>query len=547
MLISFEFSSKGNKTNKILRYFKVVLLFYRDLFEIMADIEARKKKCSKHGKEQILFCNESGCQMPICVMCLKDVHKGHDFSGREEVAEERCGAVLDDVRWMKEALQKKKQDLSQAHDLVIRNCEECTKKVAGVKAELINEIDKNTADLLHKITEIKKEADRRLSQKFDEIYKKLIIVNKLEKLANTKTIFDAETEILEKLRREKNEIQSWFPEAIPYIALTYENCGSKSGYLSQLCGKLISKNEQFQSKESISYGSPSQGKGFPNVLAKTTTSTFVSDRDTGAGENNVVIDDFNKNKKTTGSSYVVNQSSMDESEFAAEKTDKNVLRPEMAGGDLNRDSGEQDQTQNVCGPSRKRPSPLYNCPSPRSSCASPLYSCPSPSYSRLSDRCPSPSYGCPPPRYDDYEMYDDANVSTPATVSSTTAPDRLDSLRQMVDREAKRCVPTALPAPVPLGGCVINQSRAFEPRGRNTTRHRSKKSKSRRDDGGVGLMPKKARLDLTPKTDSRIGFIVTKGNYFIKNFPYHPSTNFREDNVFSKVSVNWGFLYRVRS
>ena len=410
-MITLDFSSKGNKTNKILRHFKVVLLFYRDLFEIMADFQALKKKCNKHGKEQILFCNESGCKKPICVMCLKDVHKGHDFSDREEVEEERCAAVLDDIRWMKAALQKKKQDLSQAHDLVIRNCEECTKKVAGVKAELMNEIDKNTADLLHKITEIKKEADGRLSQKFDEIYKKLIIVNKLEKLANTKTIFDTETENLEKLRHEKNEIQSWFPETIPYIALTYENCRSKSGYLSQLCGKLIPKNEQFQSKESISHGSPSQGKVFPNVLAKTTTSTFVSDRDTGAGENNVVIDDFNKNKKTTGSSYVINQSSIDESEFAAEKTDENVLRPEMTGGDLNRESGEQDQTQNVCGPSRKRPSPLYNCPSPRSSCASPLYSCPSPSYSRLSDRCPSPSYGCPPPRYDDYEMHDDVNAS----------------------------------------------------------------------------------------------------------------------------------------
>ena len=88
MLITLDFSSKGNKTNKILRYFKVVLLFYRDLFEIMADFQALKKKCNKHGKEQILFCNESGCKTPICVMCLKDVHKGHDFSDREQVIED---------------------------------------------------------------------------------------------------------------------------------------------------------------------------------------------------------------------------------------------------------------------------------------------------------------------------------------------------------------------------------------------------------------------------------------------------------------------------
>ena len=35
----------------------------------------REKECSKHGKELNLFCNESRCQTPICISCLKDEHK----------------------------------------------------------------------------------------------------------------------------------------------------------------------------------------------------------------------------------------------------------------------------------------------------------------------------------------------------------------------------------------------------------------------------------------------------------------------------------------
>ena len=99
--------------------------------EMVEKPDMGRKQCSKHGKELNIFCNQSGCQMPICLMCLKDEHKAHDFCDLQEVAEERSASVLDDVRSMKKILQEKKEDLLAVQKIVTqklsrmfkRNCQ----------------------------------------------------------------------------------------------------------------------------------------------------------------------------------------------------------------------------------------------------------------------------------------------------------------------------------------------------------------------------------------------------------------------------------------
>ena len=74
-------------------------------------IEEWEKECIMHGKVQSVYCNESEYQMPICVMCLKDDHKGHDFCDLQEVAEKRSAVFLENAQSVKETLQKKKDEL----------------------------------------------------------------------------------------------------------------------------------------------------------------------------------------------------------------------------------------------------------------------------------------------------------------------------------------------------------------------------------------------------------------------------------------------------
>ena len=123
-----------------------------------------KKECQKHGKEENLFCQESGCQMPICISCLKDEHKGHKISDLEEVTEEICVALLEDIRWMKETLHKKKDDFVTVQKIVSQNCQDCTSYILNLKADLMNKINQIAGNLVQDIAEQKDKTDSRINK-----------------------------------------------------------------------------------------------------------------------------------------------------------------------------------------------------------------------------------------------------------------------------------------------------------------------------------------------------------------------------------------------
>ena len=210
-----------------------------------------KKQCKKHGKEHILFCNESGCQVPICLMCLKDNHKAHDFSDLHEVAEERCAAILQDVQSMKKALQEKKEDLLAVQKMVAQNCKECSKEILGVKGDLIREIDSRGDSLVQDIKEQKEKTAASIIEAVAEIDKDLVMLRALEKTTSSDTVFQFEAEKLEELKDAKNKVNSRFSEATRYTSFTYKTCVGKSKikHLSILCGKLTKRYRRTESKK----------------------------------------------------------------------------------------------------------------------------------------------------------------------------------------------------------------------------------------------------------------------------------------------------------
>ena len=210
--------------------------------------EGLEKECEKHGKVQSIFCNESTCQMPICLMCLKDDHKTHDFSDLQEVAKERCAAVLEDVQSMQKTLLKEKEDFLAVQKIVAQNCQECTVEIRGMKEDLINEIDRRASSLIYDINEHQKKVDANVKKVVMNIDEKLDIVKDLEENINTASVFDVKPEKLEKVKLAKNQIQSKISETINYTALTYKKCGDVPKYLSLLCGKVTHKNEGIRSE-----------------------------------------------------------------------------------------------------------------------------------------------------------------------------------------------------------------------------------------------------------------------------------------------------------
>ena len=75
--------------------------------------------CEEHGKEPSLFCKEPGCQMPICIMCLRRHHRTHDIVEIEEME-----ALMKDVKIVQTNLVEKRKVLLK----VLKEVEEKTKK-----------------------------------------------------------------------------------------------------------------------------------------------------------------------------------------------------------------------------------------------------------------------------------------------------------------------------------------------------------------------------------------------------------------------------------
>ena len=63
---------------------------HKIVIEFESEMQHHKTLCIEHKKDMNLFCTESGCEIPICVLCLKDEHKNHEFGDLDEMMSERC-------------------------------------------------------------------------------------------------------------------------------------------------------------------------------------------------------------------------------------------------------------------------------------------------------------------------------------------------------------------------------------------------------------------------------------------------------------------------
>ena len=295
--------------------------------------ESWKRECQKHGKEQSLFCNESGCQKPICLLCLKNEHKTHDFGDLQEVAEERCAAILDDVRSMKETLQKKKDDLLASQKIVAQNCQECTLEIIDMKAKLINEIDRRAANLVFDITEHKKKADARINEEVAEIDEKFAIVNSIEEITNKKTIFEVETEKLENVKYAKNKIQSRFSGTTNYTVLTYKKSGEMFELLSPLCGKLMKYNKRIPFEMTRTLGKHSSqeiGNDKGNRMEQEVKGSNVPTDTSSTNGNDTLLGSEEDHKTTVSPAF--EDISMDEDDLSDEKEPENAYSEMLRRG-----------------------------------------------------------------------------------------------------------------------------------------------------------------------------------------------------------------------
>ena len=142
--------------------------------------------CGAHKMDLSLFCEEPECQIPICGLCLKNEHKGHEFDGLQKSKEKRAKVLMKEIESLRmgctssknkiEALKRdteekynaRKEQIRIAREEVIKKVDEYFNKLEAQGEEKRKKLDDRINDTSAKLHGFLKEIQR-LEETIEEI------------------------------------------------------------------------------------------------------------------------------------------------------------------------------------------------------------------------------------------------------------------------------------------------------------------------------------------------------------------------------------------
>ena len=137
------------------------------------------ERCEKHKRPLRLFCIEPGCQKGVCLHCLKDDHKNHDFDDLEEARQEQCDLLLANVERLKENLQTNRVKFLAKKMEINRNTEACVQRLRNKKMEFMKMYD----NLMKEASDHMAATNKKIDEEVSTINESMILLDSLK--ANT--------------------------------------------------------------------------------------------------------------------------------------------------------------------------------------------------------------------------------------------------------------------------------------------------------------------------------------------------------------------------
>ena len=135
----------------------------------------KKELCEEHRKELILFCNETECKKPICLVCLKRFHKRHEVV---DIVDEKRESLKKKISFIEKNFREKINDLNIAKREVSKKTQVCLDDLEKKREEIIEEIDKH-------LYKMKREAKDQLKEADSSIENEVIALNENLNLLST--------------------------------------------------------------------------------------------------------------------------------------------------------------------------------------------------------------------------------------------------------------------------------------------------------------------------------------------------------------------------
>ena len=201
--------------------------------------------CGTHNKVKDLFCKEEGCQMPICGLCLKAQHKGHDFGDLEEAKKERCQALLEEVSFVETAIHANKRKLLSTQTEAQENYQNCIDQINNDKKALTEIIDKIAEGFIQEIKDTDSRFDSDVNVALNRMNENLVGLQTVTRAASRQEITHKEiTEWSSLIEDTRAQLKTCLSKVKTYTCFHYLQENVKHAkFAKRIIGKLESEEK----------------------------------------------------------------------------------------------------------------------------------------------------------------------------------------------------------------------------------------------------------------------------------------------------------------
>ena len=211
---------------------------HKIVIEFESEMQHHKTLCIEHKKDMNLFCTESGCEIPICVLCLKAEHKNHEFGDLDEVMSERCKTLLAIIQSLKKKIQTNENRLITVHNEEIKNSNSCIESIKEYEKTLIRKIQKK---MQKKVTEVQDRKTQLESNSKEAVGKLKDTYQMLESIEETCTGPLSHKRLMEKedaLKKSKAHVRDALSNVKKYIHVEFTESKIPNKTIAELCGQV---------------------------------------------------------------------------------------------------------------------------------------------------------------------------------------------------------------------------------------------------------------------------------------------------------------------
>ena len=188
--------------------------------------------CRRHQKELILFCEERECQIPICGLCLKDDHKGHEFDTLENLSKKLI-VEMESLNDTSTEIKEKNESLRLEN---YRKNKTCKEHIEVARKKTLQSVNKQFDKLVAEVNEAEIKVETKLNDVAEKIKDKLQMEETMEKDVSSR---------LQAMKSMKTEIANLVTE-LTSITKNYKYFQFRAGEVSDIdlrdiCGVLIQK------------------------------------------------------------------------------------------------------------------------------------------------------------------------------------------------------------------------------------------------------------------------------------------------------------------